>query len=139
MRLYEVFAEANDLPMDQSSRYARAKAMGFDTSRVLYRGTDTDETHAGRNSREGRVSLAPDPKTASHYAAMRKSNLPHAAPNVMPVFIRHDAKHRSPITGAERSAIQDWGDEVEVRDPASIRSIFARFDPSRRDSTNLMD
>lgn len=129
----------SDLPMDKASRYARAKAMGFDISRVLYRGTDADETHAGRNRRqENWVSLAPDPNTASNYAKMRKSNRPGAAPNVMPVFVRHDAKYISPITGDEHSAIKDYGDEIEVRDPASIRSIFARFDPAMRDSTDLM-
>lgn len=60
------------LPMDQASRMARAKEMGFDTENVMYHGTTSDfasfRPSRGDEAMGGGVYLSPDTKMANMYA-----------------------------------------------------------------------
>jgi len=62
-------ASASDLPMDEASRLARAREMGFDTDTVLYHGTDETFTEFDpAMSRTARYHFfTPDRETASGY------------------------------------------------------------------------
>lgn len=58
------------LPMDEASRMARAKEMGFDTEAAYYHGTDAafDSFNPAAGSKENGVFLSRDPAVASRYA-----------------------------------------------------------------------
>src|SRR5690606_31267416 len=62
-------ASASDLPMDEASRLARAREMGFDTDRVLYHGTDETFTEFDpAKSRTARYHFfTPERETAGVY------------------------------------------------------------------------
>jgi hypothetical protein len=106
----------------------RAEEIGFDTSRVLYHGTNRDRAiitpSRGGLSGDG-VYLTDHPGTANVYAT--KHGLEGA--NIVPVFAR---KMR------EVPAYMDQGKTFIVDDPADIRSIFAAFDPAKRSSRDLL-
>jgi hypothetical protein len=82
-------AVAKGLPMDQASRMERARAMGFDTDRVLYHGTqnDIDEfiPSVGGASGSG-VYLTTDPNKASGYSMASRAG--EGSSNVLPVYVR---------------------------------------------------
>lgn len=72
---------AGELAMDEASRMARAKAMGFDTSRTWYHGTKADidsfdkgmlGTATGAPSARKGFFFTSDPSTASDYSALAK-------------------------------------------------------------------
>ncbi len=73
----KVARKAEALAMDEASRMARAREMGFDTSRVWYHGSDANipefsTEHLGKNtgakSAKGGFFFASDPEVASGYA-----------------------------------------------------------------------
>jgi len=92
---------ASDLPMDQASRIARAREMGFDVDTPLYHGTDssfdTFSPSSGGMLGQG-AYLTDSPNMASQYAEAVTDPFSHRfipeyergslAPNVMPVFAR---------------------------------------------------
>ena len=81
-------AKAGDgLAMDYASRMARAKQQGFDTSRTMYHGSDTDivgfdpskfGSATGSHSAEQGVWLTDSPDTARSYAEYKAKSVPVA-------------------------------------------------------------
>jgi hypothetical protein len=71
-RLYVAGETGIDLPMDEASRMARAREMGFDVDTPLYHGTPGADIQAFRASRSGAagpgVYTSQMPSTASGYA-----------------------------------------------------------------------
>jgi hypothetical protein len=67
-----VRGRADDLPMDEASRMARAREMGFDVDTPLYHGTQRDVAGAMRPSGSGAngpgVYVGTTPETAASYA-----------------------------------------------------------------------
>lgn len=118
---------------------ARAKAQGFDTDRVFYRGTNSDETHAGRGPGDKETWMTTDPEYAGAYGN-----------NVMPLYVRgnllnpreeaqaglreesYKALTKRGVTGAFS------GDVAHVWDPAAVRSVHAAFDPAKSGSSDLL-
>ena len=157
-------ALASELPMDQASRLARAREMGFDTDNVLYHGTphkfqsfDPGPHRVGTGGgdvnhpmSEHGVFLTPDRAIASLYG-----------PNVHEVYIRpgNQAKYYDDI--ADPQAINRQAEnlsnaknngfnsvvlndnnprvtpETVVFDPSRIRHTTAAFDPAYIDSKGL--
>ena len=183
----------SDLPMDEASRLARAREMGFDVNKPMYHGTyeDFDEFRPSSDGMLGPgVYLTSAPEEASQYAQMIANPLSNRfvsehkrgslAPNVVPVFTRiekpfdlpsmsyedeylpamlRNAGINLPSSATKADAVKellDRGyDAVRVRDiydgmfefptsnvnvlnPNQIRSQFARFDPTQRESANLL-
>lgn len=161
--------KAASLPLDEASRMARAKEMGFDVDRPLYHGTADDITefdikHPNRHDwgwiGEG-VYVSDSPEVASSYANLKKGA---ADPNVMPLLtsasnpkrITMQEKHKLFQKGPEAAeafkaqAMSDGYDAIEVMtpkgellemnvfDPSQIRSRFATFDTSKKDSANIL-
>ena len=146
-----------NLPMDQASRMARAKEMGFDTDTVLYHGTDRDFSEfslsdAGKNGKRfGRgVYLSENSGMANRYAR-------NDTGRVMPMFVRGkiftgvsqlDEAQKAIYLNTEGPVEkvltklgftgQKVGDTVVIFDPKNIRSKFAEFDPEKRSSKNLL-
>lgn len=155
-------AKAKGLDMRPEARMARAKAMGFDTSRVLYHGTRADFS-AFVPSRRGMlgpgVYLTDSPSYAARYAQGDGAR-------VMPVLAKTDLAQPADIDAAwtkVRSSPEadkmsgpvfqetidnelrqrgfggkDRATQIVVWDPSNIRSIHAAFDPDFADSPNLM-
>lgn len=130
----------DSLPMDQASRLARAREMGFDTSTPYYHGTTGDfsafdplrkgETFGDRGDPSSWLAdysppmyFASNPDFASQVAAYKAQG--GGSPSVMPVYLRN----------AQRGGRKD---EVIVRNPADIRSVNATFDPAQSDSPFLL-
>jgi hypothetical protein len=145
-----------DVPMDQSSRYARAITQGFDTSTVLYHGTsktferfDIGKLKVGA----GGINVTSSPALASEYAQLRSFKHGGEGAQVLPVFVRgplasaEDAK----AAGYNAEAMQQRGFTgvsyknsdghllVEVFHPKDVRSIHATFHPNKTGSTHLLD
>lgn len=69
-KLYESGATGVPMPMDQASRMARAREMGFDTDMLLYRGDDSglDSFRTGHLARENiGVTTSTSPNVAATY------------------------------------------------------------------------
>jgi hypothetical protein len=156
----------SSLPMDEASRMARAKELGYEPARPLYHGTkgDFDQFDLGRagqsdHGASGRgVYMTEDPGTANLYAQLTPGE---GGPNIMPLLAR--TKNPYNATGdailprsAEESAaftqmVKDRGhdsiavhgkdgtlNELVVLDPANIRSKFAAFDPANEGKSMLL-
>ena len=131
----------------------RAQEQGFDTGRVLYHGTNRDGLFT--EFREDLPTyLTPDPALASDFTGRNNGG-------VIPVFARtvrqYDAGSNSVISDdgigkrplfrrlqsegfdSVRNRIPGMdAEEIVVFDPRNIRSIFAAFDPAKRDSSDLL-
>jgi hypothetical protein len=147
------------LDMSQPARLARAKEMGFDTSKTYYHGTraNFDEFEVGLNNS---VFLADNPSIASRYT-------PDVADGgrVLPVMIRgrlmtadfkgdtsfngrtngrNEAIRIAQEQGYDGVLLRNFGDtfgpenQVAVFDPKNIRSVNAAFDPANAQSANLL-
>ena len=76
--MYQLYVSGEtgmDLPMDEASRMARAREMGFDTETPLYHGTWENEDFAAFNpSMRGRIGpgvyLSPDPEKANRFTGI---------------------------------------------------------------------
>lgn len=93
-------AEMRGLPMDEASRMARAREMGFDVEAPLYHGTRTSFPSFGELPSKGTASyfgvpvsverhgifLSGDQEFASSFAGANTGR--GGSPNVMPVFVR---------------------------------------------------
>ena len=74
------------LPMDEASRMARAKKMGFDPETTYYHGTKADISEFQKSKRPlDAVYLAETPETANIYAADRAYGASTGGNNVIPV------------------------------------------------------
>jgi len=115
-------ALANALDMSPEARLARAKEMGFDTSRTLYHGTKSefDEFNTTRGDYGDGVYLTPNQYIANQYAGWTDGA------NVRPVYVRGDVLEAN------------GGNTVLVSDPRNIRSVNAAFDPAKSDSADLL-
>ena len=174
-----------DLPMDEASRMARAREMGFDTD--VYHGTNENITafDPEKSMEFGESWFSSSPKVANDFAMYRRT-WPGA--NIMPAKIRGNFLEfdggGKPIRTAEQSlerhlqvdlsggAQMNYGETVgeyarrkgydgirfsnvtddvpsspnmgqpsdiyAVFDPKNIRSRFAKFDPSKKDSANIL-
>lgn len=166
-RLNEYLFNNYDLPMDEASRMARAREMGFDTDTPLYHGTGADfpafDAARFQQSDFGTggagVYSSESPQLAGAYADLvtRPSN---DGSNILPILTRradaYDNGGYRNISTPEQSReysrrMQEMGiDNVYYRDnltgeiventtfdPANIRSRFARFDPRLAHLRNL--
>lgn len=154
-RLYESGATGMDMPMDEASRMARAREMGFDGE--FYHGTQNGSFPAFRTSPHDEIDLAgvsvtPDAAEANWYAANRPDFNPgmdRADPAVLPVTTRGQYGDETDILFAPEdmptSDIVQGMDGVDfsqfneryVFNPTNIRSRFARFDPRLKHLANL--
>jgi hypothetical protein len=189
-RLVDDAIKANSLPMDVESRMARAREMGFDTSRKLYHGTGRDfdrfEPSGPRESLGSGVYTSDLARDANDYAVVEvfdpATNRYSVDPGmVYPLYARgklfkYDgdnlpetlARVEEILPGASRgatkwslgrnsqafaNALKDAGyagidhswhegrarfNQVNIFDPANIRSVNAAFDPSESASSNIL-
>lgn len=130
---------------ENAARLARAEELGFDTSRIYYHGTKSDfpAFEPSRNSSDSFIGLmdggAGKRQRATYGPGVYVSRTPDRANdfagiwdeapeggNVVPIFIRR-GKFKPTI-----------GNEGRVVDPRDVRSIFARFDPAKANSPELL-
>lgn len=140
----------------------RAQEQGFDTERVLYHGTRNNFENF-QPSEAGAlgpgVYVTPGASTANHYAGSGVGGSARGG-RILPVYARgrlasYDDFERAMGNGAldESDAVRRLSDEgfsgvervhdsgirhINVFDPRNIRSIFAAFDPAKRDSSDLL-
>lgn len=103
-------AVAGHLPMDEASRMARARDMGFDTSQVLYHGTgkDFDAFNPGTrgNGAVRNIYLTDNPEIADIYANSQNYGLRGGgSPMVYPVF----AKAEKPLVVSDKGPDGSFG------------------------------
>jgi hypothetical protein len=181
---------ADALPMDEASRMARAREMGFDTD--VYHGTDADISEFKLGRRGDGVSVATTPINAEGYGGItmplkvRSSGLfdPAKKADVENLTEAVKAYHadnmqNSAALGSEAAAnfypyrlgqvlkgiesgdslylelpevsdiLKTLGFEghigkegpftqAKIFDPKNIRSRFAKFDPAKKDSANIL-
>lgn len=78
-----------ELPMDEASRVARASEQGYDTSNLLYHGTENNVTEfvpSGGGELGGGVYITRDPTQASEYARRQYGGPYYDEANVIPVY-----------------------------------------------------
>jgi hypothetical protein len=157
----------DSLPMDEASRLARAREMGFDTDAPLYHGTNAPQFDQFDLSKMGSgtdwgffgpgVYLAPNAGEAARYGK-----------NVGEYYVRgklaadadaSDAWKQAKAEGASdiKARVNEilaergfsgrdvdgvksgsFGSEAVVFDPKNIRSKYAAFDPAKSDSPFLL-
>ena len=105
----------------------RAREQGFDTRKMYLHGTQTSPEEIKPN-----FYISRDPEIADIYARRGEHLLPEGeipeGAAVMPVLIKKGAAIPGrPLTGY-----------FSVRDPSDVRSVFAEFDPLKKDSSNIM-
>lgn len=88
---------ADLLPMDEASRLARARAMGFDTATPFYRGLSRPYSEADTGAYQLFTS---SPEDASEYAGA-----PFSGANVLPAFVRPGRNATVDAGGANWNAI----------------------------------
>jgi GNAT superfamily N-acetyltransferase len=86
-RLYTSGETGMDLPMDEANRMVRAAGQGYDISRPMYHGTDTDFTSVDTNMGSGEryrtgFFTSDNPDVAASYAPNRDLGM------ILPVFSR---------------------------------------------------
>ena len=159
-------AKAKGLDMSQKARIERARAMGFDVSRVWYHGTfkgDFGKEIDARNGDTKAFWVTSESNLAADYS--RKM---YGQSNILPLYINkngmdeiegHGKKIRD-VEGKVESDIREKhpngviykdvmdyvgdmnytgeSDIAAITDPTKVRSIFAAFDPDYKDSPNLL-
>lgn len=162
------------LLMDQASRIAREKDMGFRIDMPLYHGSSKDfpefdpakrgATTGAAPAQQGAAWLSRDPETANEFAVLAGKAHPGSSPQVYPLVHRASKPAVVDLTGDEKNleiagALEDafangydsvmfrnyttpggatGKNIVVVRDPEQLRSVFARFDPAKSDSKDLL-
>lgn len=164
MKLKDILKESDKLPMDNDSRMARAKAMGFDTDTVWYHGTAGNFPSFNKTGKTVAGWFTDDPTMANEYARDGGiSNYPNGGENVIPVYFRKSdrvGRFADIVDSAKSRGIDRWSDEFDdfvnktydfidhssggVRvmipvNPEDIRSIYAKFDPSKSNSPHLSE
>lgn len=156
-------AVAKGLPMDQKSRMARAEAMGFDTSKVLYHGTNAQFTEFNSEF-FGEGSSFSDWGEGFYFTDVREAAETYGD-TVMEVFLRMEnpATNEVMMSPEIQNVIDDGmgfqtvqealekmgydsiivdhvggGREFVVFNPANVRSINAAFDPDYAESADLL-
>lgn len=155
-------ATANALPMDQASRMARAREMGFDTDTTWYHGTsaqfDAFDPSKVRDHSIPSIWHTSSPEAASYFANINKDG----PPSVMQNKVRNGNQLKVPgprpfggdaFDSILKKAQSDGYDSVRfgqviddgtvsdqlvILDPRNIRSVNAAFDPAKSDSANLL-
>jgi hypothetical protein len=154
------------LPMDEASRLARAKDMGFRMDMPLYHGSGEDFSSfravptTAKGMETPGVSAALDPAVANEFALASGQ----ASPQTYQLFHRAEKPAVLKLDGTEshgevvatlRDAFDAGHDAVMlknhttpagetgkniiiVRDANQLRSPHAAFDPTKRDSRNLL-
>jgi hypothetical protein len=147
------------LPMDEASRLARARELGFDTEQTLYHGTDKSFEAFAPEGRARHRNAVPN--------ATYLSNLPDVAEaftygkegaQTMPLYVRGKMKSVSlddptlesvsdfaaqakseGFAGIQLNYGEGSGGAIEtiVFDPSNIRSKFAKFDSAQSESPVL--
>ena len=163
----ESMSDALSLPMDEASRMARAREMGFDGSG--YHLTKNDVTEFSLNadpsshSGGGAVWVRSDPAySMSAHNTGKRGNVTEGA-NDMPLMFRGENQLKPAdwsalkadgrlnqnfpqvVTMEENALLRDMGythatigDETAIFDPKNIRSRFAAFDPAKKSSANIL-
>jgi hypothetical protein len=125
--------EMSGLPMDAVSRKERAQYMGFDPEVTYYHGTrrNFDEFEAmqprGAQGNKKGVYFTKDKSTAEEYAMDVDGALDEKS-RVIEVNLRNPEHQNKGYSG----------DEYIINDPKNIRSVNAAFDPSKKESANLL-
>jgi hypothetical protein len=136
-----------DLPMDEASRMARAREMGFDVDSYHGTGNGGFDAFSDEASRiAGSTYSDIDPNVANAYARYGDQN------QVYPLKMRADNPERFDLlswdpmreSGAINYAKSNGHDAYYATDgrriafnPTNIRSKFARFDPRLKHLANL--
>lgn len=150
-------AERQALPMDQASRLARAREMGFDTDTTFYRGTK----NPGAEQFEAKApTVLGDPvdlpavygSTLPDDANGYASYLTNEGSGVIPFYTRAKiapfdvASKFTDETRIEELMRLGYGGHYQtgggtyaaIYDPSNIRSVNAAFDPAKTRSANLL-
>jgi hypothetical protein len=114
-RLYEAGETGANMPMDEASRMARAAGQGYDISRPMYHGTDTDfasiDTNMGAGERYRTGFFTSDnPDVAASYAPNRDLG------RILPVFSR--ASDQGVVVDAQGA---NWN-RIDASSPARMRN-----------------
>ena len=136
---------ADELPMDEASRMARAESQGFDTGTTFYHGTRADIDEFNPNPRDAYDSgwlgrgtyVTTNPATASAYAGMKAGA---GGERVMPMYARLndmkilDVDHSAKIVGQRvemdqgREAARRWAadhtDELRAQGYDGVRVTY---------------
>jgi hypothetical protein len=154
------------LPMDEASRMARARELGYDTDRVWYHGTnERGYTELKPDMRDPGLWLTTDKMNASNYARGDDADLHYLRAKPGKSFVvesADDVTFKPSHEGSElpfdnnvdivRHAFangydsvrfpygnfSESGDTLVVRRGNQVRSVDAEFDPSKASSTNLL-
>jgi hypothetical protein len=127
------------LPMDEASRMARAREMGFDTG--VFKGAAADYANykiGGSGSMGPAVYVTPYPEVANNYSRGVVSPL-LVSGRIEEVGGGPPSTYMGAVHSARQSdaaaTSRDW--DVAVFDPRNVRSRFARFDPEFAHLANL--
>jgi len=147
----------SELPMDQSSRMARAKEMGFRTNMPVYHGsadrfTGFDRAQAGRTTgtelgRSAAAWVSPDPEVASEFARLAEKAhraeglsasqqvypLYHRTQNPVTAELDGDETHLE-VAGTLKDLFDDGHDAVMIKNfstPQGKKKIIAIRDPEQ--------
>lgn len=156
---------AGELTMDEASRMARAREMGFDVDNPVYHGTTAAfsefKVDPTKNLAMGPgVYTTPNPALASSYAGYGGSHGRQVYPLLLrgKVFDHTNPAHRALLKKPEYETFEEMAleakklgfdhfkdpdldllgnDALVTFDPKNIRSKFAKFDPSKADSSDI--
>lgn len=118
-----------ELPMDEASRMARAKADGFDTDTVLYHGTDRDfkafDQNAGTGARSGTGTWLTTSRENANSYAPRLHQKRGVGGQVYPVHIKKGNYVEVDASGANWSNLSD---KVSISLPSIKKSAQSDLD-----------
>lgn len=139
--------KASALPMDEASRMRRAKEMGFDTSRPVYHGTDTNFRSFDPDRAIGTQFWSTTDKAAIEAGEVGAAGrgvikeLYHRIKNPAG-WNEYDKFSTDELIarGYDGLALPDPNGHVTyvAFEPNQYRDVRARFDPAKKDSRNLM-
>ena len=121
------------LPMDEASRMARAREMGFDTEQTYYHATNADFDQfkpSERGIMGPGVYLSKDPKMIEKYVDAEGAR-------IIPVHVRGNIAGKNDPVDPSQFAGRTVEDQTVIFDPKNIRSKYATFDPSQSESPVL--
>ena len=134
---------ADELPMDEASRMARAEEMGFDTSERFYHKTpaDFEEFKLGRSDIDP-VTGGEAPELSGRGiwfgTEANRSNLPAAHNTLTGTLGSRRFKPGVRTIPVHLRMNNPLVQEVITLDPQNIRSPWAAFDPAQAESADLL-